>query len=141
MATPFSIQKLIFLCTDDFEEVKKNIVHYKLNFCLSFEKEMGGAVSQYAENLFDYVYNLFYVKPAFKEEEHRQYVDNFMSLNFTDVLGSNAFIDASYRQILIKNRDHIFKLLKIETDDVQKISYQFKKNIKQNYEIMKKGFF
>lgn len=141
MATPFSIQKLIFSCRQDFREIKQDIVSHKLRFCLAFEKELTLPKSQYAENVFDYIYNLFYVKAAFNDREHGLWVNDVLDADYTDIIGVQKFIDNAYQQILLKNRDHILKMLKMDHDDPNYSAHMFQKNIKENVQILLKGIF
>jgi spore maturation protein CgeB len=92
-------------------------------------------------NLSNYIYNLFYVKNAFEIVEHRRWVDAILSLDYNDRFLVNQYIDNSYRQILHKNKEYIFKLLKFDHDDHSHMESKFKKNIKENVGILLKGVF
>jgi hypothetical protein len=141
MSTPFAVQSLVFQCQQDFESIKSNIVHSKLKFCLELERELDLTVSVHAENIFDYVYNLFFVKPAFSKAGHKQWVAEFLDLDFTDQIAVSQYIDGAYHQIVLKNKTYIMELFKIDHDDAEHAANRFYKNLKENVEILKKGVF
>jgi len=141
MATPFSIQKLIFSCRQDFTDIKNNIVSYKLRFCQAFERELSLPTSPYSENVFDYIYNLYYVKVAFNDREHNLWVADVLDADYTAIIGVQKFIEHSYQQMLLKNRDHILRVLKMDHDDPQYAAHMFQKNIRENVSLLMKGIF
>lgn len=79
---PFTIDRLIMDMNHNIIEISKDIIKWKYKFCCDFEKEMDLESSNYSETIFDYIFNLFYFKRAFKEGELKKYVEEFKDLDF-----------------------------------------------------------
>jgi hypothetical protein len=141
MATPFTIQSFVFQCHQEFNDIKNNIPKYKLKFCLDLENELPSIPIMHAENIFDYIYNLFYVKAAFTAREHKLWLNEFMDIDFLDLFVVGKYIDNAYQQIIFKNKVYVMQLFGIAHDDAAHAANQFHKNLKKNIEIIAKGIF
>jgi hypothetical protein len=135
----FCLQRL---CLDlrNFQTLDSNFSFFKYNFCIDFEKEIDIPKSQYSEDVFDFLYNIYNHKKVFKGNKFKQIQDDFLGLNFNKVIEVGNYINNIYTEMAFYNRDYFYEIFKFDDNDPKKIAESFGKNLQENYDKFLKHF-
>lgn len=99
--TPFSVQMLVlqfkenFKPTNSLEELKE-LSSKKGIFCSHFEIELKTGVNSFSEDVFDYAYNLFFLKKTFTEKRFNELLEEFLSFDFRNSVFLSSIFNARY---------------------------------------------
>jgi hypothetical protein len=140
MGVPFCVQKLILKLKQDYSNAKKMELEEKAYFCNAFEKELSLPVSDYSEQVFDYIFNLFYSKNAFKFNEFQEYLDEVLSLDYKRTVFVAAFFNEKYGKMVTIYPEFFAKHLGIDASkdmltNFRKISKEVRENGKIQFKI------
>ena len=114
---PFSVDKLIMDMSHDMDIIKHDIINRKHSFCVSFEKELSLQVGDYSQSVFDYVYNLFFFKQAFKKEELKRLVEEFKDMNFLNSANTCQYISKKYLEFIVIYKKHFMDYFGFNHED------------------------
>ena len=99
--TPFCVQNLILKFKEDFK-IAESIEHLrklsleKNSFCCDFEKELGLVVCAFSADIFDYAYNLFFLRKTFAEKRFKELLEEFLELDFSSQFSLVSIFNQRY---------------------------------------------
>ena len=114
---PFTIDNMILDMFYEMDEISKNIVKYKYKFCIDLEKELSLDVSEYSQNIFDYLFNLMFFKKAFTREDLRKYLNEFKGLDFKNISEVSSYINIKYGEFVIKYKNYFMDYFEFSHED------------------------
>lgn len=117
---PFTVDKMLMSMRDNMEHIKSNVIKYKFDFSNDFVKELKlqGSI-EYADTVFDYIYNLFFFKKAFGPVAHKKYVEELKDQDFRHPPRTCAYISNKYASILIIYKKYFMDYYGFTNDDPQ----------------------
>jgi len=119
MTTPIAVQRLFLELRGNFANVKINIVQVKTVFCNSFEIELNLPRGQsYAEDVFDYIYNVFDNQRAFESKElFAAFTREIRNWDYKYVVEVTDLIKQGYQSLLTIGIEYFSRSLGIKHPD------------------------
>lgn len=128
MGLPFCIDKLINQMDYCFRDIEKDIKKYKFEFYKEFKKEMSHEHQFYPDDIFDFIYNLFYFKKAFSDKNFNMYLENFKDFNFKNEAETRLNCKKLYISFLMDYKKYFMEFFRIDHDDKDYFKQKFDMN-------------
>ncbi len=114
---PFTIDKLIMDMDDDMDTISHNIIEWKHQFCVNFERELDLEVGDYSQSVFDYLFNLYFFKKAFGKVEFKRYLEEFKDINFRNSFQACNYISQKYMEFIVLYKKHFMDYFGFNHED------------------------
>lgn len=125
---PFCLDKLLTKLDYDIKSIEKDLIHNKYSFCNQFKKDIGLRHDAYAQDVFDFAYNLFFFKKALSEKDFKRWLEDFRDCDFKNEVKTRMLFPVIYQQMIFSYKKFFLDYLKIEHDDADYLKYKFEKN-------------
>lgn len=111
---PFVIDKLIVLFRrTHIKKIREDLSLIKYNFCMEFEKELKLSNSNYPENVFDFIYNIHYLKQGISIECFKKYLQEIKDLDYKNKTLVNDTIFRVYKELIFTYKDYVLNYMNI----------------------------
>jgi hypothetical protein len=110
---PFSLQRLILELRNGTKNI--NVVQSKLKFCNEFEIELKIQSSRYAEDVYDFWYNIARLSKQIKNFD--TLYKTVKSWDYKDVHGTSEEINKTYQVILSDNIELFYDIFGLTNSD------------------------
>jgi hypothetical protein len=114
---PFVVDKLLVLFRrEHIKNIRADLSKIKYNFCMEFEKELKLTHSLYPENVFDFIYNIHYLKQGISSYHFKLYLQEIKDIDYSNKTLMNECIFRVYKELILTYKDYVLNYMNAGSD-------------------------